>query len=214
MTPATRTELDELILASTPGNFPWDKWQTRALTAGLAAELAGLGRFLMREAYQHDWCEVLKQECGLLSDSVAQGMIDCALQEPELTADRWQWLLATDGLRFDPWQHDERSEDSMAWTEMRQRWEAENVPAGINETLEMKREAIRFIEDFYLMNQLLVVDLMNHAISIRSKERVLWADFTVIEHDPVNPRIRHSGVVRIERHGESVDVAIFKQEEE
>lgn len=217
MTHATRSELDDLILASTPGNFPWDQWKAKALAAGLSAELADLGRAVMRESYQHDWCESLKYECGLHNEGTAQGMIDCAQDEPDLTTDRWQWLLATDGLRSDPWERESFSELAIEWTAMRQRWDAERSTSAVPfSSLALKRQAHRFIEEFFDLDQLAIIDLLNHAFSSTMKEKaVLWADFTVIEHDPVYPRIRHSGVVRIENDGQlGYEGAIFKRQEE
>jgi len=109
----------------TPGSYPWDHWQRLALERGLAPDLATLGRAVMREAYQHCWCERLKAECGLFDDGRA--MLRRALAHPERTAARWQWLLVTDGLRFDPWEHNAYCEDSPCWKVMRQRWNREQA---------------------------------------------------------------------------------------
>jgi hypothetical protein len=79
----------------------------------------------MREAYQHGWCDRLKYECRIDNAGTAAGMIACAKDHPHLIVARWQWLLATDGLRVDPWEHQGRPEDSHEWNELRQRWEAE-----------------------------------------------------------------------------------------
>ena len=106
-----------------PGDWPWDHWERLALASGLAVELATLGRAVMREARQHAWCERLKKECGLRDDGRA--MLARVLRHPARTAARWHWLLQTDGLRFDPWDHDEYYEDSPCWKTMRQRWNRE-----------------------------------------------------------------------------------------
>lgn len=106
-----------------PGDWPWDHWQRFALESGLAVELATLGRAVMREARQHAWCERLKKECGWGDDGRA--MLARVLKHPARTAARWHWLLQTDGLRFDPWQHEEFYEDSPCWKTMRQRWNRE-----------------------------------------------------------------------------------------
>jgi len=106
-----------------PGCWPWDHWQRLALERGLAADLATLGRAVMREADQHAWCGRLKAECGLSDDGRA--MLARVLKHPPRTAARWQWLLATDGLRFDPWERQEFYEDSPCWKSMRQRWDRE-----------------------------------------------------------------------------------------
>jgi len=107
------------------GSYPWDEWQREALAAGLEASLAALGRSLMREAYQHDWCERLKAECGWSDEGRA--MLRRVLAHPRRTAARWEWLLATDGLRFDPWEHREHYEDSPCWNRLRSRWNREQA---------------------------------------------------------------------------------------
>jgi len=78
-----------------PGSYPWDFWEKRALEAGLARELAVLGRAVMREAHQHNWRNHLKTECGW-SDNGAE-MLELALSKPEQAAERWEHLLQTDG---------------------------------------------------------------------------------------------------------------------
>ena len=55
--PTPKTDLDTRITGCLPGAYPWDDWQWEALAAGLDARLAALGRAVMREAYQHDWCD-------------------------------------------------------------------------------------------------------------------------------------------------------------
>lgn len=107
----------------TPGACEWDHWQSRALAAGLGAELATLGRAVMREAYQHDWCARLQAECGWRDEGRA--MLARALSRPRRTAARWEWLMATDGQRFDPWEHREYYEDSPCWKPMRAKWNRE-----------------------------------------------------------------------------------------
>ena len=109
----------------TPGSYPWDHWQRLALERGLAPDLATLGRAVMREAAQHGWCARLKAECGLSDDGRA--MLARVLKHPGRTAARWHWLLVTDGLRFDPWEHREHYEDSPCWKTMRQRWNREQA---------------------------------------------------------------------------------------
>jgi hypothetical protein len=203
------------MMACLPGAYPWDDWQKEALTSGLTPELAMLGRDVMREAYQHDWCESLKDECGIDNPDTAASMIACAKGQPHLMHDRWQWLMATDGLRFDPWKFQERPEDSPAWREMRRRWEAE-MPEEKNLPQEafLLREAYRYIENFYDLDQLAIIDLLKHAISHADGQTTLWADFCVIEGTP--HRIAHSGVVRfeLENDGSDSEAAIFKQVEE
>jgi hypothetical protein len=147
------TALDHRLLACAYGAYPWDEWERSALAAGLSPELAALGRSLMREAYQHDWCERLKAECGWSDEGRA--MLRRVLAHPRRTAARWEWLLSTDGLRFDPWEHREprhasgraeidnaqhcpqgeppgavarqHYEDSPCWNRLRSKWNREQA---------------------------------------------------------------------------------------
>lgn len=211
ITPPLRTDLDTRITGCLPGAFPWDDWQRNALASGIDAQLATLGRSVMREASQHDWCDRLKYECGIDNADTAAGMIACAKDQPHLVEARWQWLLATDGLRFDPWEHQERSEHSPEWTELRHRWEAEQTKELPREVI-LKKEAIRHIEEFYSLDQLAIIDLLQHAIGQTSEATTLWADFTVIGKE-IPHRVSHSGVVRIELDpsGTKLDAAIFER---
>jgi hypothetical protein len=115
-----------------PGCWPWDHWQALALERGLAPDLAALGRSLMREADQHGWCERLKVECGW--NDAGRALLARLLAQPRRTAARLEWLYATDGLRFDPWERNEYYEDSPCWKVMRQRWNREQaaLPLSIN----------------------------------------------------------------------------------
>ena len=212
--PATSTDLDNRIVGRLPGAYPWDDWHREALASGLDAQLASLGRAVMREAYQHNWCDRLKYECGIDNVDTAAGMISCAKDQPHLVEARWQWLLATDGLRFDPWDHQERPEDAPEWNEMRQRWEVEQTKE-LPREVTIQKEAIRYIEEFYLLDQLAIIDLLQHAVSQTPEATTLWADFTVIGTE-IPHRITHSGVVRIELDpaGTSLDAAIFERVEE
>jgi hypothetical protein len=94
-----RTPLDERVLGCTFGNYPWDEWERRALAAGVAKELAQLGRAVMREAYNHGWDGRLKCFCGW-DDDGAQMLAD-ALRAPASVSRQWEILLRTDGLRGD-----------------------------------------------------------------------------------------------------------------
>ncbi len=106
-----------------PGCWPWDDWERMAFASGLAPDLAALGRSLMREADQHGWCERLRRECGW-SDG-GRALLRRLLAQPRRTAARLQWLYATDGLRFDPWERLEYCEDSPCWKRLRARWDRE-----------------------------------------------------------------------------------------
>ena len=53
--PLPKLNLGFDVCASTFGHYPWDDWERHALARGLDAETAGLGRLLVREAYNHGW---------------------------------------------------------------------------------------------------------------------------------------------------------------
>lgn len=108
-----------------PGQYLWDDWERMALAAGLSARLASLGRALMREADQHGWCGRLRWECGWNDEG--RSLLGRLLGQPRRTAARLQWLYATDGLRFDPWEHGEYAEDSPCWKRLRVRWDRERA---------------------------------------------------------------------------------------
>ena len=76
-----------------PESYAWDRWKTKALAAGVAEELAELGRAVMREHYQHGW----PSHDNEVSARSGEEMLRLALSEPEEAAARWQWLLDTDG---------------------------------------------------------------------------------------------------------------------
>jgi hypothetical protein len=83
-----------------PGNFPWDKWERKALAAGVDKDLAALGRSVYREADMHDWAGYLKRECGWADEG--QAMIELALSNPQQAEERWRHLYATDGEYVEP----------------------------------------------------------------------------------------------------------------
>ena len=130
MTSHRPTTLDERRLACSYGGYPWDVWERCALAGGMAAGLANLGRAVMREAYQHAWSERLKKECGWSDEGRA--MLRRVLAHPCRCAARWAWLLATDGLRFDPWEHREFYEDSPCWKALRAKWDREQAKEARN----------------------------------------------------------------------------------
>lgn len=77
------------------GSYPWDKWEEVAKEVGLDEDLRQIGRAVFREAFQHDWSNELKVECGWLD--AGQWMIYQAFAFPEACVARWQHLLDTDG---------------------------------------------------------------------------------------------------------------------
>jgi hypothetical protein len=96
--PPPRLDLNAVLDCSF-GNYPWDDWHRHALARGLDAELAGQGRLLVREAYQHDWPDELKSLCGWSDDG--QALLAFALRAPEAARRQWEILMRTDGLRGD-----------------------------------------------------------------------------------------------------------------
>jgi len=89
--------LDAEILQCSYGHYPWDDWEKTAVAAGVPAELASLGRAVMREAYQHSWVDRLQSLCGWNDDG--KRMIKLALRAPKIAQKWWQHLLDTDGQR-------------------------------------------------------------------------------------------------------------------
>lgn len=82
------------------GDFPWDRWEQFASKVGVSPELCAMGRRVFREAFQHDWSDALKIECGWLDGGVM--MIFQALAFPELTAARWSYLYSADNFGSEP----------------------------------------------------------------------------------------------------------------
>lgn len=101
------------------GEYPWDVWQGMAQWRGVSEELAVLGRAVMREAYQHAWCERFCSLCGWNDEG--RRMIALALRSPETACLRWEWLLETDGQRVDE-NFEWVDESSWTWPQRRRRW--------------------------------------------------------------------------------------------
>ena len=194
-----RAREDQLI-GSQPGQYPWDDWQRGALAAGVPTELANLGRAVMREAHQHSWCEDLREECGAGGEEAAKGMIFEALEQPEWCRSRWNWLLATDGLRSDPWNGSESSPLDLEWTPLRQQWEDENFPLEeVTGDAALRRDSYRFLEEFFQLNQLAVISLTDEAFRHGLGRTTYYAEFVIVVSSPdgrYHPRVRHSGVIQ------------------
>lgn len=79
--------------AARSGDRPWDDWYKRAIAACVSAELAALGRAVMREAEVSDWQEDARIVCGWLDDGHA--MIALALASPVRAEQTWSRLLET-----------------------------------------------------------------------------------------------------------------------
>ena len=112
LTPSAETSPPQLnpaldaVCACSFGHYPWDDWHRHALARGLDAELAGQGRLLVREAFNHSWDSWLQSLCGWSDDG--QALLACALRAPKTARRQWEILMRTDGLRGDypsPEQH-------------------------------------------------------------------------------------------------------------
>jgi hypothetical protein len=92
--------LDEgQVIGCEYGHYPWDDWERWAIAQGLNRDLAGQGRLLIREAYQHGWDDHLKAHCGWRDDG--QALLAHALRFPAAARRQWDILMRTDGLRGD-----------------------------------------------------------------------------------------------------------------
>jgi hypothetical protein len=87
------------VCACTYGHYPWDEWEHHALAQGLDAELAGRGRLLIREAFNHGWTPWLQSVCGWGDDGAA--LLAFAQRAPKTARVQWEILMRTDGLRGD-----------------------------------------------------------------------------------------------------------------
>ena len=99
-TPVSTPRLDpNAVLGCQFGHYPWDDWHRWVLAQGLDEDLAGSGRLLIREAFNHDWPGWLKAACGW-SDN-GQALLALALCSPRKARRQWDILMRTDGLRGD-----------------------------------------------------------------------------------------------------------------
>lgn len=96
--PQLHPDLDA-VCACSFGGYPWDDWERHALACGLDADLAGLGRLLVREAFNHGWEPWLQNLCGWGDDG--QALLAFALRAPKTARRQWDILMRTDGLRGD-----------------------------------------------------------------------------------------------------------------
>jgi hypothetical protein len=99
--PVGLSPLDERVLSCAFGHYPWDDWERHALASGLDADLAGLGRLLIREAFNHSWEAWLQHRCGWGDDGAA--LLALALRAPKSARRQWEILMRTDGLRRKEW---------------------------------------------------------------------------------------------------------------
>lgn len=224
ITPDEARELrarEDRLLACQPGQYPWDDWQREALAAEVPDELANLGRAVMREAYQHAWCEELRDECGAGREEAFKGMIYEALEQPDWARSRWSWLLATDGLRSDPWTRTECHPSDLEWTPLRQQWEDENFPLDDPwGDAALRRDAYRYLEEFFELDQLVVISLSDEAFRRDEGRTTYYAQFFIIAAAPdarSAPRVRHLGVIQNRRDPavtSTFDTVVFKRVEE
>lgn len=87
------------VLDCTYGHYPWDEWHAHALAQGLDPKLAGQGRLLIREAFNHGWTPWLQSVCGWGDDGAA--LLAFAQRWPKAARRQWDVLMRTDGLRGD-----------------------------------------------------------------------------------------------------------------
>ena len=87
----TQFEFDAIEYARKQDSYPWDKWEKRAIEAGIDQETATLGRAAYRESYQHAWSEELKLFCGLYDDG--EILMGLAKQHPEKVRKVLRYLL-------------------------------------------------------------------------------------------------------------------------
>jgi len=97
--PKPKLDLHFDVCVRTFGHYPWDDWERHALARGLDAELAGQGRLLIREAFNHGWEAWLQNFCGWSDDG--QALLAFALRAPKTARRQWEILMRTDGLRGD-----------------------------------------------------------------------------------------------------------------
>lgn len=114
--------IEPAIIGRAYGDYPWDHFEKAALAAGVPEQMASLLREVMREAYNHDWSERLRVECGLRDAGAT--LIARAKQEPEQLQERLQWLLETDGQRVHPRTMDYLGEDHPMWDAHLLEWRA------------------------------------------------------------------------------------------
>ena len=72
--------------------FEWDEWKARAVAQGVPADLAELGRKIMRDAYMQRWPEDVLSDCGWDDDGF--GMLALACAKPAETRRDWELLYA------------------------------------------------------------------------------------------------------------------------
>lgn len=84
------------VFGGVAGDFPWDRWEKAALQANLDSNLANAGRAVFREAFQHDWSDELKVECGWLDGGTT--MLYQALAFPVESLARWTYLYSADNF--------------------------------------------------------------------------------------------------------------------
>jgi len=97
--PRPKLNLHFDVCARSFEHYPWHDWERHALARGLDDELAGQGRLLIREAFNHSWEAWLQNLCGWGDDG--QALLAFALRAPKTARRQWDILMRTDGLRGD-----------------------------------------------------------------------------------------------------------------
>ena len=88
---------------------------------------SGGGSLLGEKRVDHAGDVVLLDGAELLLDLRHRAGLGFRLANPEQLFNRWEWLLTTDGLRFDPWERNHFPEDSPCWQGMRRKWNREQA---------------------------------------------------------------------------------------
>ena len=83
-------ENPERLRPDRAGRFAWDRWETDALSSGVNADLASLGREIMRRSVEERWSMAAQVECGWYDGG--RQMLELARTEPRRAWDRWQHL--------------------------------------------------------------------------------------------------------------------------
>ncbi len=76
-------------------HYPWDRWQIRALAAGVPPDIARLGRSLIRAGHQTDWGDCHSPQCGRSDDG--NDMLRLAMRDPREAQSQWRSLVAECG---------------------------------------------------------------------------------------------------------------------
>jgi hypothetical protein len=91
---------EEEVLDSPSADCPWYDWEKWARAQGVPADLAMLGRDVMRAAWVDTWPPEVRAVCGWRDDG--RGMRRLARRRPDLAQRRWSQWLNSQGGQVDP----------------------------------------------------------------------------------------------------------------